>query len=139
MRRAASNTAIRHVTQNKSVRRSLTTNARFPPNHGILASYEPRNGIHPNPDAEKIAILGGGITGLTAAYHLAQTLPKAKITIFEKSHRLGGWIDSERVQVNGGDVLFEWGPRSLRPDLSGAGLATLQLVCLTMLGSGHVN
>ncbi len=83
----------------------------------------------PNPNAKNIAVLGGGITGLTTAYHLARTIPSAKISIFERGERLGGWVDSELVDVGSGrSALFEWGPRSLRPDLSGAGRATLQLV-----------
>jgi hypothetical protein len=82
----------------------------------------------PNPHARNIAILGGGITGLTTAFQLARTIPNAKITLFEKSNRLGGWLDSEVLQVDGGEVLFEWGPRSLRPDLEGPGQATLLLV-----------
>ena len=83
----------------------------------------------PNPDAKDIAVLGGGITGLTTAYHLARALPDAKISIFERAGRLGGWVDSELIDVGPDEsVLFEWGPRSLRPDMFGPGLATLQLV-----------
>ena len=89
----------------------------------------------PNPDAKNIAILGGGITGLTTAYHLARSLPDAKISIFERAERLGGWVDSELIDVGpDASVLFEWGPRSLRPDLKGPGLATLQLVCKSPRG-----
>ena len=68
----------------------------------------------PNPKAKRIGILGSGITGHTTAYHLAKTLPDAKITILEKSSRTGGWLDSEKIEVDGGHVVFEWGPRTLR-------------------------
>jgi oxygen-dependent protoporphyrinogen oxidase len=68
------------------------------------------------------------VTGLSAAYFLRSKFPHAKITIYEASKRLGGWVDSETVEVDGGKVLFEWGPRSLRPDLSGPGKITAQLV-----------
>lgn len=37
-------------------------------------------------------------------------------------------MESEVVEVDGGEVLFEWGPRSLRPDLSGSGQATAALL-----------
>lgn len=83
----------------------------------------------PNPRAQSIGILGGGITGLTTAWHLQRFLPNAEITIYEKQERLGGWLDSEIVKTDGGEVLFEWGPRSLRPDPAGAGRATILLVC----------
>lgn len=92
----------------------------------LLGAYTPR--ASPNPHAQNIAILGGGITGLATAYNLANEIPNAKITIYEAQDRLGGWIESEHVEVDGGKVLFEWGPRTLRPDLRGSGEATLQLV-----------
>ncbi|TDL25243.1 Protoporphyrinogen oxidase [Rickenella mellea] len=67
-----------------------------------------------------IAVLGGGITGLSAAYHLARRFPSSRITLLEKERRLGGWLRSERVEVTHGadraDVLLESGPRTLRPN-----------------------
>jgi oxygen-dependent protoporphyrinogen oxidase len=60
------------------------------------------------------AVIGGGITGLTSAFHLVQHPKCSGVTIYEKSPRLGGWMRSERVSVKGGDVLFEYGPRTLR-------------------------
>ncbi len=65
-----------------------------------------------------IAVLGGGLTGLATAYHLARFLPKAKITVFEASDRLGGWIDTETLNVktpdgNEGVVRFERGGRMI--------------------------
>lgn len=68
-----------------------------------------------------IAILGGGLTGLSAAFHLSRTLPHARITLLESSPRFGGWVKSERVQVQDGDgnsasVVLEAGPRTLRPE-----------------------
>lgn len=66
-----------------------------------------------------IAVLGGGITGLATAYFLTQQLPRAKITIYESGDRIGGWLSSKRVDVKGGNVLFEAGPRTLRPASNG--------------------
>lgn len=81
-----------------------------------------------NPQAKEIAILGGGITGLATAWNLS-TRTDAKITIYDKSDRLGGWVGSEVLEVNGGKILFEWGPRTLRPALGfGPGQATVDLV-----------
>lgn len=75
-----------------------------------------------------IAVLGGGITGLATAYFLTQEFPHAKISLFESKEDLGGWVKSEKVKVPGGEVIFESGPRSLRP-APPAGTLTLKLVC----------
>ena len=88
--------------------------------------YKPQ--AQPNPKAKNVAVVGGGITGLTAAYNLTKALPNAKITLFESREKLGGWLDSEIVPVDDGEVLFEWGPRTLRNDGIGAGRYTAQLV-----------
>lgn len=56
----------------------------------------------------KCLILGGGITGLSAAWFLHKQNPTAKITLLEKENRLGGWI---RTSHEGG-FLFEKGPRT---------------------------
>ncbi|KAK0657357.1 hypothetical protein B0T16DRAFT_318783 [Cercophora newfieldiana] len=66
-----------------------------------------------------IAVLGGGLTGLTTAWYLSRWLPKAKITLYEASDRLGGWIDTETVPVTTpdgkeGTVAFERGARMVQ-------------------------
>ena len=86
----------------------------------------------PNPLAKDVAVIGGGITGLTTAYYISLYIPQAKITIYDKSDKLGGWMSSEKLAVKDGHVLFEWGPRTLRPDLAGSGAATANLVCTHM-------
>lgn len=90
----------------------------FEPEKVASAPNTPRN----------IAILGGGITGLSAAHYLARELPTAKITIYDSSDRLGGWLQSKRVDVGNGNVLFESGPRTLRPNTI-PGMTTAELVC----------
>ncbi|KAI8645817.1 hypothetical protein BD408DRAFT_360758 [Parasitella parasitica] len=81
-----------------------------------------------------VAILGGGISGLSAAYYLSKYSPKTKILLVEGSKRVGGWIRSQRVspgfhasipsaKAGTDSVLFEVGPRSLRP--VGAGGAAI--------------
>ncbi|KAF2878027.1 hypothetical protein BDV95DRAFT_589011 [Massariosphaeria phaeospora] len=64
---------------------------------------------------ENIAVLGGGISGLASAHFVAKEFPKSKITIYEANKEAGGWIRSRKVDVPGGSVLFEYGPRTLRP------------------------
>jgi oxygen-dependent protoporphyrinogen oxidase len=58
---------------------------------------------------KQIAVIGGGITGLTAAYYLEKLAPPdCEITLFERSQRLGGVISSP---VEDG-FRFEEGPDS---------------------------
>ncbi|KAF8162792.1 protoporphyrinogen oxidase [Crassisporium funariophilum] len=78
-----------------------------------------------------IAILGGGLTGLSSAYHLSRRFPAAQVTLIEKHARLGGWVHSERVKIPGTDasVLLEAGPRTLRPNSK----AVLELIHLLRL------
>lgn len=62
----------------------------------------------------QVAVLGGGISGLAAAYYVRQLLPASavtNVTLLEASHRLGGWMES--VQNSSGS-LHEIGPRTLR-------------------------
>ncbi|KAL8762379.1 MAG: hypothetical protein Q9184_001593 [Pyrenodesmia sp. 2 TL-2023] len=80
-----------------------------------------------NSDVTDVAVLGGGITGLASAYYAAQRLPDSKITLFEGSSRLGGWLRSQLVDVGNGKVVFEQGPRNLRPTRPN-GWVTLDLV-----------
>ncbi|KAK9780660.1 putative Protoporphyrinogen oxidase [Seiridium cardinale] len=72
---------------------------------------------HGSPTME-IAIFGGGITGLATAYYATHRFRSAHITIFEASSRLGGSIESTRLDVSSGSqsmrFLYEKGPRTLR-------------------------
>lgn len=62
---------------------------------------------------KKIAILGGGIGGLTAAYEIITRQPDAEVTIFQMGWRLGGKCASsrnhaaaERIEEHGIHALF---------------------------------
>lgn len=85
---------------------------------GVGAFEQQRKRAGGLPADANVAVLGGGLTGLTTAYYLAKWLPPtAKITLLEASDRLGGWIKTDRVPVKVGGVegvvSFERGPRSL--------------------------
>ena len=56
-----------------------------------------------------VAVVGGGITGLSAAFQLQQARPDLRITVLESSERLGGKIQTERH----GDFTMELGPDSI--------------------------
>ena len=75
------------------------------------------------PVPSHVVVLGGGITGLSSAFHLTRRLPRAsKITVIERTNRLGGWIKSH--PLHGNNIALEAGPRTLR----GGGLALMELV-----------
>ena len=65
-------------------------------------------------EALRVAVLGGGITGLTAAYALGAQASKesgipVEVTLLEGDNRLGGKVRTEQV----GQLLFEQAPDSL--------------------------
>lgn len=74
-------------------------------------------------------ILGGGISGLSAAYYLLKSSRTNQIRLLEASNRLGGWIRTEQRSHNDNDnrYLFESGPRTIRPS-GPAGINTLELM-----------
>lgn len=80
-----------------------------------------------------VAILGGGITGLATAHYLSEEYPDAKITLYESKPHLGGWMNTKAVDVGNGEVMFESGPRSLRPQAPNGTLA-LRLVRTCAVG-----
>lgn len=73
-----------------------------------------RYSLHTVTKGYNAAVIGGGITGLTAAFRLSQDPTCSKVTLYEKSSRVGGWLSSETIPVDGGKVVFEYGPRTLR-------------------------
>lgn len=63
-----------------------------------------------NPLIMKIIIIGGGISGLSAAYYAQKQFPDARITLIEASDRWGGKISTQRVPYENGDFIIEGGP-----------------------------
>lgn len=72
----------------------------------------------------RVLVLGGGVTGLSAAHYLRQLLPLSDISVLEASNRFGGWVSS---CCHDDGVVFEHGPRTLRPG-GIHGINTIQLV-----------
>lgn len=46
----------------------------------------------PTNDRSRIAIVGGGISGLAAAHRITELLPHAELSLFEAADRLGGVV-----------------------------------------------
>lgn len=72
---------------------------------------------------QDIAVLGGGLTGLTTAYYLTRFHPDAKITIYESQARVGGWVDTQQFEIttledNEETISFERGARVVTPQSS---------------------
>jgi oxygen-dependent protoporphyrinogen oxidase len=65
---------------------------------------------------KKIAIIGAGISGLSASWYLRRTGLPLDIHLFEKSMRVGGWIHTDYTT----GFLFEKGPRTFKVDKSPA-------------------
>ncbi|KAK8137925.1 protoporphyrinogen oxidase [Apiospora sp. TS-2023a] len=93
--------------------------------YATTASPQPKTtaDVESPPSADpprRIAVLGGGITGLTAAHYLARHAKNAHITLYEGGDHLGGWIKGEVAQTaEGDDILFNRGPRMLRSGATG--------------------
>ncbi|MCC9599234.1 protoporphyrinogen oxidase [Stieleria sp. JC731] len=58
---------------------------------------------------KKVAVIGGGISGLTTAFYLRQLRPDSQFTLFESSPRLGGVIGTEVVDVSEGRFVIDHG------------------------------
>lgn len=96
-------------------------------------SLRPRAATSLNaPASNEIAVIGGGITGLSTAFYLTKEIPDAKVTIYEGSDTLGGWLRSKTVDVADGTIIFEQGPRTLRPSTV-AGILTLDMASIVSL------
>ncbi|KAI9840733.1 MAG: oxygen-dependent protoporphyrinogen oxidase [Sclerophora amabilis] len=74
-----------------------------------------------------IAVIGGGVTGLATTYYLSSKYPDVPVHLYESGPKLGGWIQTKHVDVGDGSVVFEQGPRNLRPSTVN-GMITLDLI-----------
>lgn len=99
-----------------------------------------RSRVYSGAPPKKVAVVGGGISGLAMAYYLRKVSPETHVTVLEKSARAGGFINTskETVDVPSGqtqdakgahravNTVVEWGPRTLRTVGRGS-TATMQL------------
>ena len=66
-----------------------------------------------------MAVIGGGLTGLTTAFRLTKEDPNLKVTLYEASDRLGGWVDTLQTPVTDSSypgrpsLQLERGPRTV--------------------------
>jgi protoporphyrinogen/coproporphyrinogen III oxidase len=51
-----------------------------------------------------------GISGLVSAFYARKQFPYSEITVFEKSEKVGGWMDTKIIEK----FVHEMGPRSIR-------------------------
>lgn len=66
---------------------------------------------HQNPPS--VAVIGGGISGLSAAWQIQRQAPHLQLTIIESEPRLGGKVVTARLAVDGaGDAIIDGGPES---------------------------
>ncbi len=76
------------------------------------APAQPAQPAAPDQQA-RVVIIGGGITGLSAAWYLQQSPDmRVRYTLLEQSDRWGGKIRSEQVEDAGGTFIVEVGPDS---------------------------
>jgi oxygen-dependent protoporphyrinogen oxidase len=66
-------------------------------NHRSTINNFPRMSTSDSPPAQlRIAIIGGGISGLAAAHRLTEIRPQAELVLFEAGDRLGGVLETVR-------------------------------------------
>lgn len=70
-----------------------------------------------------VVVAGGGISGLTACYHLVRDGGVSKVILLEGGSRLGGWMHTTRTEDG---AVFEHGPRGMRP----AGVVGKNTLCM---------
>ncbi|MBN3325723.1 PPOX oxidase, partial [Atractosteus spatula] len=71
-----------------------------------------------------VAVIGGGMSGLSACYHLSRSPRISQVVLLEASGQLGGWLRSTRREDG---AIFEHGPRGVRP-AGAVGRSTLDMV-----------
>ena len=69
-----------------------------------------------NSRVRSVAVVGGGIAGLTTAYYLKKTKPDWHVTVFERHTRVGGKV---RSSFRSG-FTFDWGPNGFLTNVDDA-------------------
>lgn len=71
--------------------------------------------LKPLSKASHVVVAGAGVSGLSFGYFLGLLRPDLKVTIVERESRLGGYIRSQRTEIEGRPAtVLEKGPRTLR-------------------------
>jgi protoporphyrinogen/coproporphyrinogen III oxidase len=99
----------------------------------IVESHAPSATPHP-----RLAVLGGGISGLAATFWLSEWQPQADITVLEASDRLGGLIGTIRERgylLETGPLAFPTGAPATAELISRSGLASR---CLPSRSAGGI-
>jgi protoporphyrinogen/coproporphyrinogen III oxidase len=73
--------------------------------------------------APHVLVVGGGITGLAAAYRLSQRADRPRVTLIEAGERLGGKLRTERVD----GFVVDAGPEALAPGRPNAAMLVQEL------------
>jgi hypothetical protein len=118
--------AMRHVSVLPSTLRHVALQPLLP---GLNSRWLRARCYSSTTYPERIAVLGGGVAGLASAYFVSKEFPKSKITVFEAGEETGGWMKSKKVQVPGGEIIFELGPRTLRNSTPTAHLVGWEVNC----------
>lgn len=65
-----------------------------------------------SPETVDVVVIGGGISGLSAAYELLKKRPHTKLVVLEAKDRVGGRLDSVELKTAKGtdrwDVGGQW-------------------------------
>ena len=61
--------------------------------------------MNPSGTPRRVAVIGGGCSGLAAAFRVRELAPETRVVVFEASERVGGVIRTERC----GEYLIENG------------------------------
>jgi len=81
--------------------------------------------IHePDPDVYDLVVVGGGISGLSAAHFYRKQYPKARILILENHDDFGGHAKRNEFQVGGRTLIGYGGSQSLEEPSGYSGLVT---------------
>ena len=77
----------------------------------------------------RIAVIGGGLTGLSACHYVRKLIPSAQVSLFEKNSNYGGWIKTIQIPVSSDlTIPIELGPNSIRGGNDEKSKQTAQLI-----------
>eukprot|EP01134_Creolimax_fragrantissima_P005627 CFRG5627T1 len=64
---------------------------------------------------KRVVVVGAGLSGLSAAWHLSKVSPSTHVCLIEESERVGGWVHTLKKKGRGeGAIVHDTGPHSVR-------------------------